>query len=61
MTKETAFEICKFIGDHYDMVRQEDWFKFQDVLLDAVVRDANMGGFAKSLVKEFPYFFGTKE
>lgn len=60
MTKDTAVWICDFIGKHYDSVWQEDWFELQDVLLDAIAKDASRGGYAKSLVEKYPHFFSVK-
>lgn len=61
MNKATAFKIVDFIQQHYDAVWQEDWFELQGILLDAIADDANRGGYAKSLVEKYPYFFGEKE
>ena len=33
----------------------------QGILLDAIADDANRGGYAKSLVEKYPYFFGEEE
>lgn len=60
MNKTTAFEICDFIQQHYDAVWQEDWFELQEILLNAVVVDANRGGYAKALVEKYQHFFGEE-
>ena len=58
MTKRQAEEIVKFIINHYDSCNdQTDWFDFCEMVLDAVVHDAGTGGYAESLVKEFPQVF----
>lgn len=57
MTKAQANEIMEFITRHYDYVSQEDYFTLCDMLLATIIDDANKGGYAKSLVEKFPYFF----
>lgn len=61
MTKDTAVWICDFIIKNYDMVWQEDWYELQDVLLEAVIKDASRGGYARTLVDKYPCFFGEEK
>ena len=57
MKKKDAFAIVEFIEAHYDIVGQEDWFDFCDMLLGTVVSDANGHGYAQELAKKFPAMF----
>lgn len=57
MTKQKAINLVSFIENHFDMVSQEEWFDFCEMVFDVVVRDATMQGYADELVKRFPSFF----
>lgn len=57
MTKQKAINLVSFIENHFDMVSQEEWFDFCEMVFDVVVRDAAMQGYAEELVKRFPSFF----
>lgn len=57
MTKQKAIRLVSFIENHFDMVSQEEWFDFCEMVFDVVVRDATTNGYADELVKRFPSFF----
>ena len=57
MTKGQASQILEFIARHFDYASQEDYFTLCDMLLATIADDANKGGYAKSLVEKFPFFF----
>ena len=60
MNRSQATKICTFIENHYDYVDQEQYFELCEMLLDIVCDDANKGGYAESLVRDFPDFFDAK-
>lgn len=57
MTRNQARKLIEFIRRHYDYVSQEDYFAFCDLVLDAVVHDANQQRFADKLAMEYPDMF----
>jgi len=57
MTKEQACKLVGFINNHYDMVSQEEYFDFCEMVFDVVITDANKGGWASGLCKEYPDLF----
>ena len=57
MTKTQATNVIDFILNHYDMVSQEEWFDFCELVIDCVVHDANAGGYARALVDRYPELF----
>ena len=57
MTKQKAIRLFSFIENHFDMISQEEWFDFCEMVFDVVVRDATMQGYIEELVKRFPSFF----
>lgn len=61
MTKGQANQILEFIERHYDYVSQEDYFTLCDMLLATIVDDAIKGGYVKSLVEKYPYFFREEQ
>ena len=61
MTKGQANQILEFIKRHYDCVSQEDYFTLCDMLLATIVDDAIKGGYVKSLVEKYSYFFREEE
>lgn len=61
MDKQQAIEIIEFIRHHYDCVSQESWYDFCDMVIEAIVQSANRGGYAGSLVRSYPEWFGVAE
>ena len=57
MTKNQALGFVDFICRHYDYVSQEDYFVLCDLILQAVVHDANQKGFARELAAKYPDMF----
>lgn len=57
MTKTQASKLSEFIVKHYDSVSQEEYFELCDIILEAIVHDANQQGYAKAIVSKFPQLF----
>ncbi|MGX8696349.1 MAG: hypothetical protein ACSW8D_08195 [Prevotella sp.] len=60
MTKAQANKLSEFIVRHYDSVSQEEYFELCDIILQAIVHDANQQGWAKSIAIRFPQLFCTE-
>ncbi len=57
MNKADGKQLIKFIWEHFDMVSQEEYFEFCELVADVVVKAANKDGWAGELVDEFPQMF----
>ena len=58
MEKETAFALCRFIAEHWDMVSQEEYFELCDLILRAVLESGPGEDFGYEVVSRFPELFG---
>lgn len=63
MIKEEAYDIVRFIEEHFDMVTQEEYFELCSMILDLIAHLVSALGpkAARELIEAFPDFFGTTD
>ena len=61
MTKTQATKLSEFIVRHYDFVSQEDCFELCNIIIEAIVHDANQQGYARAIVEKYPQLFEIGE
>ena len=61
MREEEAYRVIDFIIAHYDMVSQEEWFEFCDMVLNLIAHQARAQGsaFAANLANDYPELFSA--